>query len=60
MVLEVAFNEKREGVPLINTFVLEMRREDIKNKDHSPEGQCWAVNNCPLTATHNTLFSVRF
>lgn len=37
MVLEIALNEKREGVPLV-AFPLEMRK-DIKNKDHSPEGQ---------------------
>ena len=40
MVLKVTFNEKREGVPLVNTYVLEVRREEIKNKDHGPEGQC--------------------
>lgn len=31
---------KKGKVFLIDTFVLEMRREDIKNKGYSPEGQC--------------------
>lgn len=38
IVLEFAFNEKREGVPRITASLLEMRREHIKNKDQSPEG----------------------
>lgn len=32
--------KKKEDIPHINTFLLEMRREHIENKDYSPEGQC--------------------
>lgn len=54
-VLEFAFNEKRECILHISTSLLEMRSERIKNKDQSPEGR--AINNWPITATHN-VFSV--
>lgn len=39
-VLEVVSAGKKmeEGVPLVNPFLLEMRREGFKRKGHVPEG----------------------
>lgn len=37
-VLGVAAAGEREGVPLVNPFLVETRREDIKRKGHVPEG----------------------
>lgn len=37
-VVSAGKKKKVEGVPLVNPFLLEMRREGFKRKGHVPEG----------------------